>query len=157
MKYDPHKSSLFDLDANVVAILVYLLPWIVSIISSSLSGIAWLIPLLALILEKKSDFVNFHAANALAFFVIAAIIYYITVVFGITAILTSWLDNMFILGIFYMGVRGIILIILGIIFAIVEIYLGVSKIFSIIRAYEYRDINVPVIAQITRFILNLKR
>ncbi|WP_294561571.1 hypothetical protein [uncultured Traorella sp.] len=157
MKYDPHKSSLFDLDANVAAILVYLLPWMVSIISSSLGGVAWIIPLLALILERKSDFVNFHAANALAFFVINAVIYYITVFFGLTAALTSWLDNMFILGIFYMGIRGIISVILGIIFAIIEIYLGVGKLFSIIRAYEYKDINVPVIAQIARIILSFKR
>lgn len=157
MKYDPHKSSLFDLDANVVAILVYLLPWLLSIVSHSLGSIAWIIPLLALILESKSDFVNFHAANSLAFFAINAIINLISVIFGIGSFLTSWMSNIFILGIFYLGFQGMLIVILGLALAAIEIYLLVGKILSLIKAYDYKDINIPVVSLITCFILNLKR
>lgn len=157
MKYDPHKSSLFDLDANLAAFLVYLLPWMISIISDTLGGVAWIIPLLALVMESKSDFVNFHAANSLAFFAINAIIHFVSVAFGIGTILTSWMSNIFVLGIFFSGIRGLIAIILGIAFAVIEVYLVIGKIISLIKAYDYKDVNIPAVSWITRFILNLKR
>ena len=157
MKYDPHKSSLFDLDANLAAILVYLLPWMLSIISNTLGSVAWIIPLLALVMESKSDFVNFHAANSLAFFSINALIHFISVAFGIGAALTSWMSNMFVLGFFFSGIRSMIAIVLGIIFAVIEIYLAFAKIYSLIKAYDYNDVNIPGISLMTRFILNLKR
>ena len=49
MKHGPHKSSLFNLDANIAALLIYLFTMLIGFISDSLNSIAWLIPLLAFI------------------------------------------------------------------------------------------------------------
>lgn len=157
MKYGPHKSSLFDLDANIAALLVYLLPWLLGFVSDSLSSIAWIIPLVAFIMEKKSSFVTYHSANALSFYVIEAILYIISSVLGITAVIASWISNIAIIGIISAGITGILFLIIGLAFVIIEIYLFVGKIICAIKAYDYQDTHFPIIDGITSFILNLKR
>ncbi len=58
MIYDPHRSTIFDLDANLVAGFCYLI---------TLLPLGWL-SLVGLIVvffvEKQSDFVKFHAAQS---------------------------------------------------------------------------------------------
>lgn len=157
MKYDPHKSSLFDLDANIAAILVYLLPWLVSMISDTAGTLAWIIPLAAFLMESKSDFVNFHAANSLSFFVISAFLNLISTMIGLTAVISTWLSSIWVLGLFYMGTAGLIAILLGLVFLIIDIYLLVGKVLSLVNAYSYKDIHFPIIAMITHFILSMKR
>lgn len=156
MKYDPHKSSLFDLDANIVAMLVYLIPLLATFLSDSLQAIVWIVPLFALVMESKSDFVNYHAANSLAFFAINAIIYMISIALNLTAVLSGWIANIPILGIFYGGISILIIVIVGIVFALLNICLFAAKIISLIKAYSYQDIHLPVISHITDFILSLK-
>lgn len=156
MKYDPHKSSLFDLDANIAALLIYLLPWLISMISNTLGSLAWLIPLFAFIMESKSDFVHLHAATSLAFFSIEAVIHFVSISLGITAFLTSWMDNFFFLGALYAGVRGIIILVFAILLAIISLYLLIGRIVALIRAYQYSDVHIPLISQIAYYIMKLK-
>ena len=149
MKYGPHKSSLFDLDANIVALLIYLFSMLIGFINDSLSSIAWIIPLIAFILEKESSFVVFHAANSLTFYVIKAILYFITVFLSFSTFLTvGILDSV----IARFLIMGFIFILIAINFAIFVI-----TVISMIKAYNYQEIRIPVINKITNFIINLKR
>ena len=157
MKYEPHKSSLFDLDANIAALLIYLLPCLLGFISNSLSTIAWIIPLFAFITENKSNFVTYHASNALSFYVIDAILYVISSVLGITAAITAWISNIAIIGVISAGITGIIFLIIGIVYLVIELYLFVGKVISAIKAYNYQESQFPIVEKITNFILNLKK
>lgn len=157
MKYGPHKSSLFDLDANIAALLAYLLPWLLGVVSDSLCTITWIIPLVVFMLEKKSSFVTYHAANSLAFYVIEAILYIISTVLGLTAVVTSLISNIAIIGTITVGITSIIFLIIGLAFAVINIVLFVGKVIGAIKAYDYQDVHFPIIDKITSFILNLKR
>ncbi|MGN1344701.1 MAG: hypothetical protein ACI4U3_08980 [Traorella sp.] len=157
MKYDSHKSSIFDLDANIVALLVYLLPLLISIVNDSLSSIAWLIPLLAFLMENKSEFVVFHSANALAFYVIKAIVYVISSVLGITAVISSIFASLPLIGFIGVGISGIIFLIIGLITLAIEIYLFIGTIISLVKAYTYSEVNIPIIINITQIIQRMKR
>ena len=150
-------SALELADANIAALLVYLLPFLLGIISNSLSTISWIIPLAAFIMENKSSFVTYHSANSLAFYVIEAILYIISSVLGITAVIASWISNIAIIGILAAGVTGILFLIIGLAFVAIELYLLIGKIISAIKAYDYQDTRFPIIDKITAFILNLKR
>jgi len=157
MKYGPHKSSLFDLDANIAALLVYLLPWLIGVISNSLCTITWIIPLIAFIMEKKSGFVTYHAANSLAFYVIEAILYIISTVLGLTAVITTLFSNIAIIGTITVGITGILFLIMGLAYAAINILLFAGKIIGAIHAYDYQEVHFPVLDKITSFIINLKR
>lgn len=157
MKYGPHKSSLFDLDANIAALLVYLLPWLLGVVSNSLCTITWIIPLMVFILEKKSGFVTYHAANSLSFYVIEAILYIISTVLGLTAVITSLISNIAIIGTITVGITSIIFLLIGLAFAVINILLFVGKVIGAIKAYDYQEVHFPIIDKITLFILNLKR
>ena len=157
MKHQPHKSSIFDLDANITALLIYLIPFLISIISESLSSIAWIVPLIAFIMESKSDFVVFHAANSLAFYVVEAILYVISTILGVGTTVAALFASIPLVGIFGAGFAGILLLILGIFIAIVEVYLFIGNIISLVKAYSYEEVKIPVIIYITKLIQSLKR
>lgn len=157
MKYEPHKSSLFDLDANIVALLVYLIPLLLGFIDSVLESIVFLVPLVVFFMEKKSEFVLFHASNALAFFAINCIISIISIGLNLPLVLTSWMSNVFVLGIFYNGFAILFLIVIGIVFGIINLVLFACELISLVKAYQYQDITIPGITKITKFIMTLKK
>lgn len=149
MKYGPHKSSLFNLDANIAALLIYLVSMLIGFVSDSLNTIAWIIPLLVFIMEKESSFVVFHAANALTFYVIKAILYLITVFLSFGTVLSASLLNI--------GLFQILLMILVFVILAINFVIFVITIISMIKAYNYQEIKIPVINKITNFIIKLKR
>lgn len=157
MKYEPHKSSIFDLDANIVALLVYLIPLLLGFVDSFLESIVFLVPLVVFLMEKKSEFVIFHASNALAFFAINCTISIISTVLNLPLLLTSWMSNVLVLGIFYNGFAVLFVIILGLIFGIISLILFVCELLSLLKAYQYKDITFPVITKVTNFIQSLKK
>lgn len=157
MKYGPHKSSIFDLDANIVALLVYLLPLLVGLINDSLSVFTWIIPLAVFIIEKDSYFVTYHAAYSLSFYVIEAIFSVISIILGLTSMVASWISNIAIIGVISAGITGILFLIVALVFVVLEIYLFVGKVIGAIKAYNYQETHYPIIDKITPFIFNLKR
>ena len=62
-KVDPHQSSILDADANIVALSVYLIPLLGNFMS--LGVICWVLPVVALFIEKKSPLVFFHSVQSL--------------------------------------------------------------------------------------------
>lgn len=156
MKYSPHKSSIFDLDANLASLLIYLLPWLVQFINNNFSSIAWIIPLVALFMETKSNFVRFHAANALSFYLIQAILHLISSILGIGVYVSALLSNFILIGTISLGITTILMIVVGFVFSIISILLFIGKLISLIKAYNYEEIQIPIIYNIAQFILNLK-
>ena len=59
------KSDLFDLDENIAALLVAVVPLAVSMIGF-VSYVAWVVPLVALLMEKRSGLVRITAGQMLA-------------------------------------------------------------------------------------------
>lgn len=152
MNYEPHKSSIFDLDANLVALLVYLVPMLISFLNSTLETFSFIIPLIILIIEKNSDHVRFHAANALTFFIVAAIINLIVTILSIVTTistigaisLVTWTAG---------GISAILLLILGLVTLIISLALFILEVISMVKAYQYQDIHLPVISSVTNFLL----
>ena len=81
--YQPHRSSLGGLDANIMAVLCYLVTFVGGLIPV-VKYVAWLLPLVIVFLEKESGLVKFHAMQAfvlnLISFVVTVLITILTVV-----------------------------------------------------------------------------
>ena len=81
--YQPHRSSLGGLDANIMALLCYLVTFVGGLIPV-VKYVAWLLPLVIVFLEKESGLVKFHAMQAfvlnLISFVVTVLITILTVV-----------------------------------------------------------------------------
>lgn len=60
--YEPHSSSLSNIDANVLALCCYLTQLASPV--PFLSLIIWAVPLIIFLVEKNSDFVRQHAMQA---------------------------------------------------------------------------------------------
>lgn len=156
MKYNPHKSSILDLDANIVALLLYLVPLLLSLMNSFFESIAFLIPLLIFFMEKKSDFVINHASNALAFFAINCILSIISTVIKLPLMLSSWISNVFIFGFFYNGL-AIVYALIGLVFALISVALFICEVYSLFKGYRYEEVNIPGINRVASFIKTLRR
>ena len=61
--YEPHKSSIGNVDANLMALIAYGAA-IVVIFIPGIKIISWLAPIVIYILEKDSHFVKFHSMQA---------------------------------------------------------------------------------------------
>lgn len=158
MYYEPHKSSIANLDANLVALFVYLLPMVIGFAFRA-GALAWIIPLVVFFVEKDSDLVKFHCAQAviLVFIpgVLSFVISFITAIIGGTAMITGWFVSFSGLASLLTGsVFGIILLVLGLITAIITIVFFVFKIIAMVKAYNYIAYEVPLIGKIASAIVN---
>ena len=69
----PHKSSIANLDANLVALLSYLVTSLCLMIPA-LGYVAWIVPLVVFLLENKSMFVKKHAVQSLVIHILSAVV-----------------------------------------------------------------------------------
>jgi uncharacterized membrane protein len=132
----PHQSSIGDLNANIMAMLIFVAPAVLAFIPG-IRYVAWAVPLVIFFLEKKSKFVRFYAATSL---VISVISFAITVVLGIiTASLT--------ISLVLAGGLGIlaILSLLSLIFVLAFLALFV---FLIVMALSYKQVELPLVGPI---------
>jgi uncharacterized Tic20 family protein len=60
-----HKSSIGDFDANIVVLMVWLGPIILGLVFSTVHYLGIIVPLIFLLLEKKSNLVRNHAGQSL--------------------------------------------------------------------------------------------
>jgi uncharacterized membrane protein len=130
-KIEPHKSSIFDLDANYVAVAAYVGGAFLSL-GGSMAYFTWLIPIAIYILEKKSSFVKEHAKQALGLALLSLILSLVADIIG-RAVLGD-LHNLL------NGTFGIIFLVD---FA-VAIIIGFLGVIAIMRAYKYKKVKVPV-------------
>lgn len=145
--YQPHKSSLGGLDANIMALLCYLATGIIAWIPY-VQYVAWLAPLIIYFVEKESPLVRFHAMQA---FVIQAVVQAVNIVLSIlmTILIPFWAADavsfMFGLG---GGIFSIIILLIKLIIFAFEIVALVFEIIAIIKAYKYIAYPIPVIGGI---------
>ncbi|NLK89580.1 MAG: DUF4870 domain-containing protein [Clostridiaceae bacterium] len=141
---EPHKSSIGNLDANVMALLAYLATGILMYIPY-IKYVAWLAPLVLFFLEKQSGFVRFHAMQA---FILNAVNFLLTALIGgiIIASITAaaqraqtWED----VGATLAGV-GII----NTIVIIISLVITIFAIVALVKAYKYQLYKMPLIGKL---------
>ncbi len=137
--YEPHKSSIGGMDANIAAFLAYLISLIMLLIGGA-HWFAWILPLIFFLMEKNSMMVKFHAAQAFVLAVVAAVIFII-----LDAI--SWSITWSAVGSFW--ATGNLLAAAGgwvavtVIAVIVTIVIVIFEILAMINAYKYKEYNIP--------------
>ncbi len=125
----PHKSSIGDQQANIMALLSYLVGSILVFIPG-IMYIAWLAPLIIFFLEKESRFVKFHAMQAF--------------VLEVTGILLSLLVSLLFGGISYDSFAFV-----GTLATLISITILVLAIYAMIKAYQYVEYSIPLIGKIS--------
>jgi uncharacterized membrane protein len=141
---EPHKSSIGNLDANIMALIAYVGAAVVSWIPG-LRYVAWLVPLVIFFLEKNSGFVKFHAMQAFILNLLGQIIVFIVsvVIGGIVAasyrnIITGYNP------VAALGALGVISAVVIIVSLIITIFAAIA----IYNAYMYKDYHIPVVGKL---------
>ena len=130
--YEPHKSSIGNLDANLMALIAYLGGAVLGFIPG-VKYVAFLVPIIIFIIEKESKFVKFHAMQSI---LLSAVGVVISIILGI------------IIGIvFATGSYGAlaVLSILSIITWLIVIVLFVFFIIAAVKSYKYEIYKLPLI------------
>ncbi len=140
--YEPHKSSVFDTDANLVSLAVYLIPLLGNFMS--LGIISWIFPVVLLFIEKKSPLVYFHAIQCLVMQTVVALFNLATVIAAFMSAGTSILAGFNVLG--AIGIVGII----GLVSAAVSMIVIALEIVGVIKSYGWEAYHLPVFGEITR-------
>ncbi|MGN1344147.1 MAG: hypothetical protein ACI4U3_06165 [Traorella sp.] len=150
------KSSILGLNSNTISLFVYLLPMLISLIVPSTCFFIWIIPLVFLLLESKSDFVIYHASNSLAFCLISSYIYLLVFAFdlnrGFSNAFVTLCDTKISIGLD-------VIINIGLCFGLimVELYILISRIILIFSSFfEHMEIEIPFVIHVTRFIQEIK-
>lgn len=145
--YENHKSSLGNVSGNVVSMLAYLAPIIISFIPRIGIYIAWIIPIIIYLLEKDSRFVKFHALQSFLLNIVGTIIGIVILIVG--AVLIG--GGAMIGGL--TGSAGGALIITAVTLVIAVIML-ILDILAMIGAYKYREYHIPIIGNLAMNISN---
>lgn len=141
-KVDPHQSSVMETDANLVALSLYLVPLLSNFMS--LGIISWVLPLVVVLIEKKSNFVHFHAVQSLVMQATAAVFNLIVVIAALMSASSSLLVGFNVLGVF--GVVGLV----GLLSALVSVIVIALEIVGVIKAYGWEIYYLPFFGNITR-------
>ena len=122
-----HKSSIGDLNANVMVLILFISPAVLGFIPG-VQFITWAIPLIIFFMEKKSKFVKFYAITSIGLSIICAIFF---IIFAIIAVASMWSTG-------------------GILFAltlplIISIAFLVLYIYLIVVAWKYKQVELPLV------------
>jgi uncharacterized membrane protein len=139
---EPHKSSIGNMDANVMALLAYLAAAIIGWIPF-LGYIAWLVPLLFYFMEKQSWFVRFHAMQAFLLNAVSAIVgFLLKVVIG--GLIAAGAANSYESAMSALAVVAAV----GVVVTIVSLVITIFAMIALVNAYQYKLYKVPVIGNI---------
>lgn len=150
--FKQHKSSVGGMDANLVSLLVYLLPALLIYIPG-IRYVSWSLPLIVYIMEKESSFVKFHAMQSFMFEIFGGLL--VLICLGIGGFLGMALSNRIValsmgnanvMGLEALGIFILICLLIGIMF-------GVFNIIAMIKAYKYQEYDIPIVGFITRKIV----
>lgn len=141
--YEPHQSSIFHLDANLLCVILYLIPLIGGLLSNTLKTLGWILPLIVFIVEKDSPFVKFHAAQCLIIQIVVAVI---SAVLSFFAILSAGASLLIGFNLFsFFGTLGITGIVLG----LISLFVIVVEIVGAIKSWQWISYRLPVFGEIT--------
>lgn len=137
--YEPHKSSIGGMDANIAALLAYLIAIIMNFIGGA-QWFAWIVPLIFFLIEKESMLVKFHAAQAFVLAVVGAIIYIILSIIS-SAIAWSYVGSVLSTGNPFAFAGGLIAI--TAISVVIGIIIAIFEILAMVNAYKYKEYTIP--------------
>lgn len=141
--YNPHRSSIGNLNANVMALICYLasipLGWIPIV-----CYVAWLAPLALFFLEKESRFVKFHAMQSFLLHMISAVLSFLVsvVLGGILGVGSIGAATYFTAA----GIAGLI----GLLTTVISIAILIFAIIAMVGAYKYKETHIPIIGDIAQ-------
>ncbi|NLF80373.1 MAG: DUF4870 domain-containing protein [Clostridia bacterium] len=128
------------MDANLLALLVYLAPIILAWIPV-VKYVAWAVPLVVFFIEKDSKFVKFHSMQAILLSAVGAVLGLIFSLIKAGVIAGSYASGYGVvvgaLGLVYLWARRLALII--------TIIIIVFEIIAMVRAYGYVAYRIPLI------------
>ena len=139
--YEPHKSSIGSLDANIAALLVYVISAIVSFIPY-VQFAAFVVPIIFLYQEKSSELVRFHARQALALYLVTSIISIImNIIMWVSVasfVAAPTLENA-------LGAYGALASLwwISFIVGIVGLIILIFAILAMVNAYKYKEYSIP--------------
>ena len=126
--YEKHQSSIGNVDANIMMLVAYLGTGIIASCLSFIpfiSIIALAVPIVILVMEKNSEYVKFHALQALILNLLSVIVsFFLTFIFLVVPFLG-------------LIISPIILIISLVIFAV--------EIFVIVKSWKYTSYKFPLV------------
>jgi uncharacterized membrane protein len=141
---DAHQSSLGNIDANILALLCYIVSAVLGFVPI-VKYVAWLAPLVVFLIEKQSSFVKFHAMQAFLLNLAGlAISLILSLIFGLIFAATLLVSASG--AVAAAGLTGIISL-------IVSIVILVFSILAMIGAYKYQEYEIPLLGPLTRKIL----
>jgi uncharacterized membrane protein len=149
ISYPPHKSTIGDLDANIIALLSYLITIFIGGIDN-LKFVVWLIPLIIYIIEKNRGLVKFHAMQSLVLNLLGSVLNFLFSVviggiFSVSPLLTSTKIGAF----FTFGITGMMSLLIGLVTFAVSIAVFIFSVISMINAYNYKEYEIPFINKIS--------
>lgn len=141
--YNPHRSSVGNLNANVMALICYLasipLGWIPLV-----RYVAWLAPLVLFLLEKQSKFVKFHAMQSFLLHIVSAVLSFL-----VSVVLGGILGIGSISAATYYAAAGLVGII-GLLTTGISLVILVFAIIAMVGAYKYKETHIPLIGGIAQ-------
>jgi uncharacterized membrane protein len=137
----PHKSSLGNLDANILALLSYLVAS-AFMFFGVLGYFAWIIPLIVFLMEKSS-FVKFHAMQSVVVHAVSAVLGLLILIISSLVFAVSFYGGLAVTGLFTT------------LSLIINIVIAVFSIIAMIKAYQYTEYKIPVIAPIAAKLANV--
>lgn len=141
MKENSHQCSIFNLKGNIAAVLVYLLVMIVNFLTD-FDYYTWVIPLLFLVFEKTSKYLQYHSAQSLSFCLISLTINII----GLTL-------NLFTSSEGYDTIVSLTVMFIALVSLVVSILFLVFEIISIYKAYKYVYYEIPIVSKFAKYLL----
>jgi len=145
--YEPHKSSIGGLDANVAALLACLIAVIMNFIGGA-QWFMWIVPLIFFLMEKDSMLVKSHAIQAFTLGVVGAIIYIILDIIW-SAIFVGSGASLFAFGLSGSGAAWFGLMAVSVIKWVVEIIIAIFLILAMVNAYKYKEYKISWISGLT--------
>lgn len=162
VRYQAHKSTIFGLDANIVAALSYVASVILGMIPV-VGTVAWLAPLIVYLVEKQSNFVKKHAMQA---FLLGCVTGAAGLLFMIVSLMSGFTG---LASTVTAGIAGaeaaaagsaiamlLPLLIFGLLFLVLALLVLIAKIFGIIGAAKYEEVKIPLVTKLTEKITGLK-
>ena len=132
------KSSFFGLNENLAAAVAAIIPLVITFVPK-VSYFGWIVPLLVMVIERKSRFVRFCAAQSAVAGMLMA---------GATAV--------------FMVIEGavtdpssvpMILSLAGMLMSIIRVVCAIVIVLVAINGYSHRETNIPVINSLIKKII----
>ena len=139
--YSPHKSSIGGLNANVMALICYIVSVVVGWIPV-VRYVVWLVPLILFFMEKESKLVKFHAMQSFVLHVVSAILSLL-----VSVVLGGILGVGSLSAATYYAAAGLAGIV-GLLTTAISLVILVCAILAMVGAYRYKEPHIPIIGSI---------